>query len=113
MIPFDYGLCDRTVTLYGLRNGEVIRKVAGNCHFSPEHCQQVELTGKSRLKKFLLIIPENLDVMPGDRVYDGVGPKTVNWTSFLPDIEPRVYEIGYVKPCFWNGELCHVQAGQK
>ena len=70
------------------------------------------MTGKSRLKKFLLIIPGNADVRPGDRIYDGVGPEEIQWQTFLPDLDSRVYEIGSVKPYLWEGEVCHVRAQQ-
>ena len=113
MNPFDYGLCDQTVTLYGIREGALIRQVVQGCHFAPETVQQTEFHGKSRLKKFLLIIPGDGDVRPGDRVYDGIGPESTQWDSFLPDLLAPVYEIGYVQPCCWEGEVCHLQAGQR
>ena len=111
MNPLDYSLCGQTVTLYGLRQGTPMRKVVEFCHFAPQQEQKSTLTGKSRLKKFLLIIPGNWDVQPGDRVYDGVGPETIAWDSFLPDLVEKVYEIGYATPCCWDGEVCHIQAG--
>lgn len=112
MNPFDYSLCRQTLTLYGMRNGQQIRKEIRSCYFAPVNLLRTDLTGKSRLKKFLLIIPGQLDVQPGDRIYDGIGPETVEWNSFLPDLSPRVYEIGNVKPCLWEGEICHIQAEQ-
>ena len=112
MNPFDYSLCRQTVTLYGMREGQLHRQVVRSCYFAPAHIQRTELTGKSRLKKFLLIIPGNGDVQPGDRIYDGIGPETVDWGSFLPDLSPQVYEIGSVKPCLCDGEVCHIRAEQ-
>lgn len=110
MTPLDYSLCCQAVTVYGVREGNVKRQVLENCYFAPETGQKISLPGKSRLKKFLLIIPGEADLQPGDRVYDGTGPETVQWSGFLPDTEALVYEIGAVKSCFWGGELCHIRA---
>lgn len=110
MSPFDYTLCDQTVTLYRLRDGMVNRHLLNNCYFVPEAGQKGNLHGKSRLKKFLLIIPGETDMVPGDRIYDGIGPADILWERFLPDTEENVYEIGAVKVCCWNGDLCHIQA---
>ena len=110
MNPFDYTLCNQCVTLYRFRDGTVSRQLLTNCYFAPEAGQKAGLLGKSRLKKFLLIIPGQAELAPGDRIYDGIGPEEIPWASFLPDTEEAVYEIGRVKPCYWDGELCHVQA---
>ena len=109
MTPLDYSLCNQTVTLYGMREGKLQRKVLDNCCFAPETGEKAELSGKSRLKTFLLIIPGDADLQPGDRVYEGIGPEEVNWQTFVPACSENLYEIGRVKKQLWEGEVTHVE----
>lgn len=113
MNPFDYSLCRMTVTLY--RNGAdgVQRQILENCHLRATQATDTDAAGKSRLKPFLLIIPGEAEVLPGDRAYDGIGPDTVRWEDFLPVLIPRLYEVSFVTPVLWDGTLCHIQAGHK
>ena len=108
----DYSLCDETVTHYRRTERGITRQVLEHTRLIRQIADPTEHFGKSRLKKFLLIIPGDVDAQPGDRIYDGVGPETADWDRFLPDLDPRVYEIGQVKPCLWDGEICHVRATQ-
>ena len=110
MNPFDYSLCDRTVTVYRNENGKITRQVAENCHLWETVSTPMESGGKSMEKTFRLIIPGDFPLRPGDRVYGGIGPETVDWQRFLPALVPQVYEIGAVRPCFWDGELTHWEA---
>ena len=77
MTPLHYGLCNQTVTLYGVRGGEILRRVAEGCYLAAESGITENTFGKSRLKKFLLIIPGDQDLQPGDRVFRGIGPEKV------------------------------------
>ena len=114
MNPLDYSLCDQTVTFYRKSGAEILRKVADNCHLSRKYRETLEPYGKSMEKKFLLIIPAGtLTPMAGDRIYAGIGPEEVDWERFLPALLPEVYEISYVNPCCWDGELVHWEAGHK
>ena len=113
MNPFDYTLCRQSVTLYRLHDGIVNRQLLHNCYFAPETGQKAVLTGKSRLKKFLLIIPGNREIRTGDRIYAGTGPKEVEWQSFVPALEPALFEASFAKPCFWEGRICHWEAGNR
>lgn len=108
MNPLDYSLCDRTVTVY--RKGGT-RQVAENSYLSSVVSMPVKSYGKSLEKTFRLIIPGDFPLMPGDRVYDGIGPDEVNWDTFLPAVIPQLYEISFAKPCFWEGEITHWEAG--
>lgn len=109
MTPLDYSLCNQTVTLYGMREGNLQRKVLDNCFFAPETGEKAELSGKSRLNTFLLIIPGDFDLQPGDRVYEGIGLEEVNWQTFVPAFTENLYEIGRVKKQLWEGEVTHVE----
>ena len=112
MSPFDYSLCQQTVTVYR-KNGEgIARHVAENCLFSRQITVSTENYGKSRLKPFLLIIPgASLPLQPGDRIYAGIGPEKVDWQTFVPACVPQLYEAAFAKPCFWEGEITHWEAG--
>jgi len=112
--PLDYSLCDHTVTFYRKSGEEIQRKVADNCHLSCRCREATESYGKSMEKKFLLIIPAGVFVpLPGDRIYAGTGPETIDWETFLPASVPEVYELSYVHPCYWEGEVIHWEAGHK
>ena len=113
MNPFDYSLCNQTVTLYRRENGQVIRKVIFNAYFSGQIAVPTESFGKSKEKKFLLIIPGNREIRTGDRIYAGTGPKEVEWQNFVPALEPALFEASFAKPCFWEGRICHWEAGNR
>ena len=114
MNPLAYSLCNQTVTFYRKNGREILRKVADNCHLSRKYRETFESYGKSMEKKFLLIIPADAFAPEvGDRIYAGIGPEEVDWERFLPALLPEVYEISYVNPCCWDGELVHWEAGHK
>lgn len=113
MSPFDYSLCNQTVTIYR-KVGEVIqRKVAENCHLSRQTCVNTENYGKSMEKRFLLIIPGDFSLQPGDRIFAGIGPKEVEWGAFIPASIPELYEVSFAKPCYWDGAVTHWEAGNR
>ena len=114
MNPLDYGLCSQTVTIYRKTGGQVSRKVIKNASLSAKISAPNESYGKSKEKQFLLIIPGNgTPLQPGDRVYDGIGPKTVEWQSFVPALVSELYEAAFAKPCCWMGEITHWEAGNR
>ena len=112
MTPLLYSLCDQTVTLYGIRDGGILRRVVENCYLTAGTGITENTFGKSRLKKFLLIIPGDFDLLPGDRIYDGIGPEEVNWQTFVPAFTEDLYEVGLVKKGRWEGEVTHVEGRQ-
>ena len=114
MNPLDYSLCCQTVTLYRKTGEMITRKVLPGCYLSRQLAMPQTDYGKSMEKKFLLIIPGNSNPpQPGDRVYDGVGPDTLDWQVFLPAAVPELMEVSYVKPCCWDGEIVHWEAGYR
>ena len=110
MNPFDYSLCDQTVTLYR-KGGE--RWIIPNAYFSGKLSTHAEPYGKSRTKKFLLIIPGDFPLQTGERVFAGIGPEDPNWEHFIPATVEELYEVSFVKPCYWDGELIHWEAGNR
>ena len=109
----DYSLCDQTVTVYGLREGGLQRWVAENCYLVAEPGMTESIYGKSRENRFLLIIPGDVDLQPGDRVYEGIGPETVDWQTFVPAFTQGLYEIGRVKKQMWEDEITHVEGRER
>ena len=53
----DYSLCCQTVTLYRKQGDSITRQVLEGCYLAGQCSSPTESYGKSRLKKFLLIIP--------------------------------------------------------
>ena len=114
MSPFDYSLCQQTVTVYRKNGEEISRKVADNCYFSASVSTPTESCGKSRSKKFLLIIPgADVPLQPGDRIFAGTGPETVDWRAFVPAAIPALFEAAFAKPCYWDGAVTHWEAGNR
>lgn len=110
----DYSLCSQTVTVYRRSGGEISRQVAENCYLSRQLSTPAVSYGKSMEKKFLLIIPgDALPLQPGDRIFDGIGPERVDWSSFVPAAIPQLYEAAFVKPCCWEGQIVHWEAGNR
>lgn len=113
MNPLDYTLCSQTVTVYRKTGEEITRQVAENCHLSRQLSTPTGNYGKSMEKKFLLIIPRDFPLYPGDRIFDGIGPEKVIWEQFVPALVPELYEISFAKPCYWEGRIAHWEAGHK
>lgn len=107
----DYSLCDRTITLYRAEKGALTRQVVEGCFLEYDTQCSLVREGKRILRKFLLVIPGDREILVGDRVYDGIGPEDPHWPMFLPAREEKLMEVGYVMPCCWNGQVCHVEAG--
>ena len=113
MNPLDYSLCCQTVTVYRKTCDGIARQMAENCHLSGRISTPTQSYGKSLEKKFRLIIPGDFPLQPGDRIFAGIGPAEVDWEVFVPARIPELYEISFVKPCFWEGEITHWEAGHR
>ena len=112
----DYSLCDRTVTIYRRQTDGIFRLVVDGCYFSWQEEQTVDEAGCRRETTCLLVMPGDTQrVFAGDRVFDGVGPEIEmkDWAAFIPVKVAGLAEIGYVKPYYWDGALCHVEAGRR
>ena len=105
----DYSLCDRTVTLYRRVSDTVARRVLEGCFYRYED----RVTEDRFVRTFLLIHPGSEEICPGDRVFDGVGPETVNWEAFLPVQIPGLSQVAYAAPWYWDGKIAHWEAGRK
>ena len=108
-----YPLCDRTVTVYRLREGSVQRQVFDGCYFQRTDKLAADSRGLRKERSFLLILPGEKEIYPGDRIYEGEGPAVTasDWQDFIPENQPALVVAQYTKPFRWNGELCHTEAG--
>ena len=103
----------QTVTLYRKKAEGVSRQVLDGCFYSWQTEQTEEEAGLRQDTRFLLVIPGACDIRPGDRVFDGIGPETVEWERFLPVCVPGLSQVAYVKPCYFGSILCHTEAGRR
>lgn len=107
----DYSLCNEVATLYRNRQGEVTQQVL----FGVKLFMEDGLVGTDRepVRKFLLIVPgDKTELFPGDRVHWGIGPKEVDWDTFLPIHFPWLVEVGKVRDFRFNGKILHREAEQ-
>ena len=114
--PADYPLCNQTVTIYRYHGEQILRFVEHNCFFSYEDALSVEKSGAFHERKCLLIMPGQVQrIFLEDRVFDGEGPEICvdEWADFVPAKVAQLAQISYVKPCYFDGRLCHVEAGRK
>ena len=106
LIPLDYGLCCMTVTVYD-RNGG--RRVIENVHY--------EFTGEASTATgrtcadsgFLLVIPGEDPIKPGDKVVLGMGAETA-FDALNPARHPTLGIVRTVKPRYFKGRPCHTEA---
>ena len=110
-----YSLCRDTVTLYRCQGDTVQRRVLENCDLHIQD-KQVEDPYSAQLERaFLLVLPGQQDVLPGDRVMGGVGPEIdrQQWDTFVPGNVAGLCQVQYVQPFYCMGMLCHTEAGRK
>lgn len=111
--PLDYSLCNSTVTVYRKTAEGICRQVVEGCYLENRCEQRSELSGTRQESPFLLIMPGSCQrVFPGDRILEGIGPQVIDWESFIPVTVPGLYQAQYAMPCYWEGQICHVEAGR-
>lgn len=115
--PFDYRLCNQTVTIYHWDGKDTVtRKVIEKGAFLDfKKVQGISKTGSREVNSFLLVIPcEENPVSVGDKVFHGEGPEintTAEWRKFIPSTVPGLIVVEYVDPKYWKDRLVHVEAG--
>lgn len=116
--PFSYALCNQTVTVYrACFDGEfsctktVYDKKA---FFDFKKVVSVIKTGSKEVNSFLLVIKGNADLKPKDKVLLGLGEDISTreeWAKFIPSNCADLVVIETVNPKYYNGKVCHVEAG--
>ena len=107
-IPLDYSLCTMTVTVY--RREGLTREVLEGVHFEFTDELQTENGRSTENRSFLLVIPGICGIAPGDKVALGVGPADITWEALTPAAVPTLGVVKTVKPRFFRGVPCHVEA---
>ena len=108
----DSRLCDGPVTVYRrLKDGTVERTVHPRAFLDFDKVRSVGKTGSEDAMSFLLVVPGEADLMPGDKVLDGIGPEEVDWATLVPAAVPGLCVIRHVDPKRVGGRVCHVEAG--
>ena len=104
-MPFPKTLCERVVTIYRPRAGEIERQETTAFYHYKDVWEADRFT-----REFLLVLPEDIPLQPGDRIFDGIGPATVDWESFLPVSVPGLSQIRTAAPYRFRDEFHHWEA---
>lgn len=118
-LPPDYGKCCQTVTVYHLREDSTVQKtVLHGVSLQLRKNYNVDKTGATESTSFLLVIPaavsSGIPVAVGDKVLSGEGGEIQSrqeWAELIPSKVPGMAVIRYVEPIWWEGRLCHTEAG--
>ena len=109
----NHPLCRQRVTLYRKTGSAVTRTVVEDCFYTWQDCLTEEDNGRRFQRKCLLIAP--CEVLPGDRVTEGVGPviSAQEWAGFIPVNVPTLSEVAYAEAYCFGDKLHHYEAGRK
>ena len=109
-----YSLCRDTVTLYRLCGDEVRRWALDNCFLQMGEKLVEDSYSPQLQRNFLLIVPPEQQVLPGDRVIDGPGPQVglAQWDGFIPANVPGLCLVQYVQRYYVLGSHSHTEAGR-
>ena len=99
-LPFDKRLYCQTVTVYH-REG-LTRRVLEGVHFEYTQSLAMDLGRAQTAREFLLVIPGEDTIAPGDLVVEGVGPEVIAR-------DPEAATVLQVKPCSLMGRISHTE----
>ena len=103
---FPNPLCDQTVTVYRWFGGTLHRHVVDGCYYGySDKCLE-----NGRKRQFLLLLPKEIPLAPGDRVLPGVGPESVDWETFLPHAYPGLSQVEKTESFYIDGRFSHWEA---
>ena len=105
-IPLDYSLCTMTVTVYGKEG----RRVLEGVHYEFTTTRGVAGGMATHDRQGLLVIPGSDTIAVGDRVVMGIGPEVIARDALNTAAFPTLMVVGSVKPRFFRGKPCHVEA---
>lgn len=108
--PLDYSLCCQTVTVY---HREGFRREVVRAYYDYRRKETVEAGAVGADVEFLLIIPGPAELAPGDKAVPGEGPALAgkeDWSALSADRMPGLGLVKTVRPRYWQGQVCHVEA---
>lgn len=100
-VPLDYGMCCMTVTVYH-REG-LTRQVITNAHLEFTRVRRTAGGITEDKPTFLLVVPGELAISPGDKVAPGECPEVSAWA------QAPGFVAGNVKPRYFMGRVCHTE----
>lgn len=113
--PVSYALCNQTVTVYHTDGKTYTRTVYRRAFLDFRKAETTSKTGSREANGFLLVIPgEGTPVSVGDKVMLGEGPQCSTreeWAALIPTKVSSLVVVQYVDPKYWNGRVCHTEAG--
>ena len=102
----DYPLCNQTVTVYRKVGEEIHRYEYPDCHLQKKVVLVRDDFGTFLKWEFLLIVPDDRQVMAGDRVVEGRGKVVRSWQELN-----GAMSVAYAKPYILDGKIVHWEAG--
>ena len=97
----DPALCDREVSVYH-REG-LTRRLLTGVHFMQTQALKTDLGRAEASGEFLLVIPGDDPIAPGDLVAEGQGPEVLTRDT-------QTARVRTVKKCFLLGNVSHTEA---
>lgn len=107
-LPLDYSLCTMEVTVYH-REG-LTRRLLQGVHYEFTDSWDVQQGMASHSRQFLLVIPGADAIGVGDKVVLGHGPEVIAWEDLNTAQIPTLGVVQSVKPRYFRGKPCHVEA---
>ena len=110
----DFSLCQQTVTLYHYDGGEITRVECPKAYFEETDKLETSTTGESGKTEHLIVIPGEVDIVPGDKVFLGVGDYPDGdtarwWRLFIPSKVPQCVIARSVSRRHWLGKPTHIE----
>ena len=106
--------CNDTITVYRKENGKVRRFVVRHSLYSHEDYAAFDNLGKHLSGRCLLLLPGGKYIPRlEDRIYPGIGPKNVDWETFIPNNVRGLGELSYVTTIYLSGKIHHYEAGRE
>jgi hypothetical protein len=97
-----------TVTVYH-REG-LTRHVLEGVHYEFTSRREV-VGGIAQVSRgFLLVIPGDYPIHPGDKVLLGIGPEYVHWEDLTVETTDTLGVVTSVQPRYYQGAVCHIEA---
>lgn len=106
-------LCTQEITIYHKdSDGYKTEYRAG--FFDSHKTQSVDRTGSTEVSQFQVVIPGDIDIVPGDKVMLGRGDMIYTreeWADLIPSKVKDLVVVRTVDRKCWHGQITHVEIG--